>query len=333
MIRTPLGLKLIYTYRHFLGNDTILGSAERRMLARVSGDVATPTMRYAVNIKRFKLSDFELDRFRETGGFKRPFVLEGLFDGPLLSWDELAVKYGNSLVPVHLKAEKGGEWQHSVPCEMPLQEAIRAIDKGNRISVVSCSEIFNDHPGLASRTKAEVVEDTFGIRIVRQELFIGGKSATSAFHCAMGGNFFLMACGSKRWTFVSPSDWLAMYPTIGRSQRSAIFCSPIDTDRYEDEQKEKYPLYATVQKYTTVLGPGDVLFNPSWWWHEVTNLEPSVGIPMRSLQGGSNRFFLFLTLLSSYGLNYVPRGVVDHILRRRKLLMTDAIPKDSFGGY
>ena len=37
----------------------------------------------------------------------------------------------------------------------------------------------------------------------------------------------------------------------------------------------EFPLYRYVPKYVAHLKPGDVLFNPRWWWHAVDNLTPS----------------------------------------------------------
>ena len=39
--------------------------------------------------------------------------------------------------------------------------------------------------------------------------------------------------------------------------------------------------------YTTILEPGDVLYNPPWWSHAIRNItEKSVGVANRMMTGG-----------------------------------------------
>ena len=50
----------------------------------------------------------------------------------------------------------------------------------------------------------------------------------------------------------------------------------------DDYNKEAFPLFEYCPVYHTTLEPGDVLFNPPWWWHAIKNSTPTtVGVASR----------------------------------------------------
>ena len=44
---------------------------------------------------------------------------------------------------------------------------------------------------------------------------------------------------------------------------------------------EAFPLFKYCPTYYAEVGPGDVLFNPPWWWHAIKNSENTVGVASR----------------------------------------------------
>lgn len=334
-IQTPFEMKLVYFCRHLLERQEIFLPIEERARRRTVRQCADYPSGFPVQIERIvNVDDFELERFAQEGGFETPFVIKGLFDAPVITWRDLRETCGDSVVPVHPAAQLGESWQYETTQQMTLGDAMQSIERGAAISVVSSSQILVDHPEVLALLMPKALSAAFGINFVRHEMFVAGPGTGSAFHCAVGGNFFYMVCGRKRWILIDPQDSFAMYPTIGRTMRSAIFCSPINSDQYETEQKERYPLYDKIAKYSVTLEPGEILFIPSLWWHEVRNLEPAVGVPSRLWLGGRgrNNLFLLLTIFSTYGLKYLPRAFMGKITGNFEWLMNDAIPQESFGG-
>jgi hypothetical protein len=68
------------------------------------------------------------------------------------------------------------------------------------------------------------------------------------------------------------------YPSaiIGRAANVLMCLWPNEYNR------EAFPLFKYCPVYTSVLEPGDVLFNPPWWWHSIKNITPkTVGIATR----------------------------------------------------
>ncbi len=72
--------------------------------------------------------------------------------------------------------------------------------------------------------------------------------------------------GRKRWRFVSPLQWPHLYNFSG------VF-SPIDIDKPD---LGRYPAYAHATVLEVVVEPGETVFLPLGWWHQVTSLDVSM---------------------------------------------------------
>lgn len=139
--------------------------------------------------------------------------------------------------------------------------------------------------------------------------FVIGKSTAeftnettgSDWHCAIGNNWFILAAGRKRWDFVEPRYSHYMSPLkggmynmwTGNSQRTASITKHIPT-------------------WTVTMEEGDLLYNPDWMWHRVTNHGGlSIGVPIReknvSLSLRNNPYFTSIVLtnilLARYNLS------------------------------
>ena len=49
---------------------------------------------------------------------------------------------------------------------------------------------------------------------------------------------------------------------------------------FRDPDYASGPLYRFVDRYETILGPGDVLWNPPFVWHGVVNLTESIAVSL-----------------------------------------------------
>jgi len=68
--------------------------------------------------------------------------------------------------------------------------------------------------------------------------------------------------GRKRWRFVSPLQTPKVYNFDG------VF-SPVDV---EQPDLGRYPAFADVKMLEVVVEPGETVFLPLGWWHQVTSL-------------------------------------------------------------
>ena len=63
----------------------------------------------------------------------------------------------------------------------------------------------------------------------------------------------------------------------------------------------KYPEYQYLDRYETTLEPGDVLWNPPYYWHEVVNTTDSIGVAYKWFSLSLNlRIAPFYTILDVF---------------------------------
>jgi ribosomal protein L16 Arg81 hydroxylase len=79
--------------------------------------------------------------------------------------------------------------------------------------------------------------------------------------------------GRKRWRLASPLQTPRLYNT------RSVF-SPVDLAAPD---LARFPRLAGVQVFDVVLGPGETLFVPLGWWHQVEALDTSLSISFTNL--------------------------------------------------
>jgi hypothetical protein len=98
-------------------------------------------------------------------------------------------------------------------------------------------------------------------------LWVGGRGSTAQAHYDSMHNMYIQVKGQKRFKLFSPTAHrsLYMFPYLHPCQRQC----QINMD-YVDYSR--YPEYETIQEnemYEVVLGPGDMLYIPPFWFHHV----------------------------------------------------------------
>ena len=84
----------------------------------------------------------------------------------------------------------------------------------------------------------------------------------SPYHAALFGNLFLQVEGERTWTLIAPWYSQLMRPLHGTSH--------VLSSVYDDwVQPARRAHLSRLPRYTVTMRPGDVLFVPPWWWHEV----------------------------------------------------------------
>jgi hypothetical protein len=88
----------------------------------------------------------------------------------------------------------------------------------------------------------------------------------------------LMLChtqvvGRKRWRFVSPLQWAAVY------NHSGVF-SPVDVDHPDFV---RHPAFREARVLEVVVEPGETVFLPLGWWHQVASLDVSLSFSYSNL--------------------------------------------------
>jgi mannose-6-phosphate isomerase-like protein (cupin superfamily) len=115
--------------------------------------------------------------------------------------------------------------------------------------------------------------------------WIGLRGAHTKMHYDLQDNVHLMINGRKR-VFVADREYLRdMYPVpLLRPQWYLHPISPFALDRIksrvdiENPDYQAFPRLKNVKVQEAELLPGEILYIPSCWWHELHNLESSIAI-------------------------------------------------------
>ena len=113
------------------------------------------------------------------------------------------------------------------------------------------------------------------------QVFIGGKGSYTPVHNANGHNLFTQVYGEKEW-MLYPSHYTAIIDpdparnvSRGAPKRKGLVFNPFE------DVTEAHELYRYMDGYHVKLQPGDVLYNPPYWWHCVQNPSNSIGVGYR----------------------------------------------------
>jgi lysine-specific demethylase 8 len=103
-------------------------------------------------------------------------------------------------------------------------------------------------------------------------LWFGGAGNLTPLHYDRSNNFLVQLFGRKHVTLCDPSHFDCLYPALD-SDRPHI--SRADITRRDDEA---FPLLSQARPVEVLLAPGDVLYLPPYWWHQVRSLDQSISV-------------------------------------------------------
>jgi len=95
------------------------------------------------------------------------------------------------------------------------------------------------------------------------KLWIGQRGIIMPNHYDASDNFYVMAWGRKRVIIGEPGQLDTMYrypnghPLVGSSQVNLTL-----------PDLDKYPNFINAKLREVIIGPGDILYLPAWWWHQ-----------------------------------------------------------------
>jgi hypothetical protein len=103
-------------------------------------------------------------------------------------------------------------------------------------------------------------------KIFLMNLWFGPAGNVTRLHYDVPNNFLVHLYGRKRITMFAPGDTARLYPF----RTKAYNMSQVDIDRPDEA---RFPKLARAQPYDIEIGPGDMLYIPPFWWHQVYSLE------------------------------------------------------------
>ncbi len=115
------------------------------------------------------------------------------------------------------------------------------------------------------------------------QVFIGGAGTATPLHNAFSCNIFTQVYGEKKWVLYPPYYSMVLDPDPANNiYRNASYRNGGVFDPFNPTY-EKHPLYKYINGMTVHLKPGDVFYNPPYWWHAVSNPTDSIGVGYRWL--------------------------------------------------
>ena len=114
-----------------------------------------------------------------------------------------------------------------------------------------------------------LLDDDHDLAWRAQSLVLSAAGTFTSLHVDSLGtqNWMVLLEGRKRWAAYAPDDADAVFDATRRD-----FYDP------RRDPPERFPRLPSLTRYEAEVGPGELVFMPAGWPHEVTTLQRSVGI-------------------------------------------------------
>jgi len=184
--------------------------------------------------------------------------------------------------------------------ETTLKDVLQAMKEGDSSKYSRFNRLLYDHPALVEDFDWKwlyKMRNTISSGKTFQ-VFIGGKDTRTTLHAASEHNLFTQVFGTKHWFLYPPEYDIVFDPPI---TRTPYFHSEFDPERPD---LNAFPNSKYLQTWECELKAGDVLFNPPSWWHQVTNINDSIGVGFRWFSPVDSFKLSFMqTLLTIFSVN------------------------------
>lgn len=202
-----------------------------------------------------------------------PVVLTGVArDWPVMSWTSsfLRERYGSVL----LRVRKGGDYDKMAYASMTITEYLQGVERGE--------DFYMANNPVPSPMRADIAFppylDSARYYFEGTRLWIGGDNSGAHLHRDLTDNFLLTVLGRKKILLASPSQTAALYTWEVHSELTSCKFSALAPDYV------RFPKARKARWLTVELVPGDLLYIPCGWYHQVSNqgLVCSVNFFLRS---------------------------------------------------
>jgi lysine-specific demethylase 8 len=219
-----------------------------------------------------RADDATINRVIDSG---RPAVFEGIAnDWPARSWtlDEIARRGASTSVTVTRTARdrlvlgEAGLVQHRMRLDEFVRERLEQPDGGY---------VMAPWEELPASLTADVPVPARMARspLVRRKLWISRTGTVSPLHRDMPQNLLVQLCGEKTVWLAAPGQARNVYPYSLFSGSPNLAHADL-----ERPDLERWPRSARVHALVGRLTPGDGVFIPARWWHQIRTDATSVSV-------------------------------------------------------
>ncbi len=271
--------KVIRKHHH----NSYLGRRFRALHKKTAEKIKAKNKRYATSIEvpSIDAAHFDKDFFEYwTKHIDTPIVVKGyLNDAEITTFAEREnlVKNLGDLPVKYLNKKDNKESMNKVGQNIVLEEATlkeyltqpeyEECYLNNFYGILNDAD-FND------KCKGDEIDAMHTTdRMITQWFISRSQKTGSTLHCAGGYNMFLNIKGQKEWFFIDPSYTPAVQPALSKYAHYVVseLFEAYEGDFFSQIRSD-YPEMEYIPMYKTVLEEGDMLVNPSHWWHRVKNL-------------------------------------------------------------
>ena len=130
--------------------------------------------------------------------------------------------------------------------------------------------------------KADSV-DKFARKVFKQEtmqLWIGTKGNITPLHFDRNHGLLVQIMGDKQVVLFSHEHTSSLYPFPSYSEKSHLSRINFRNMKDESELLDSYPKFCRAEPYSCVIYPGDILYIPPFWWHDVTSRDNCISVTL-----------------------------------------------------
>jgi hypothetical protein len=155
--------------------------------------------------------------------------------------------------------------------DIPGADLAREFRAGNRKLCLQQAPIQSQVPELLD--ELTVPPYVPAAKINEINLWMATAASRTPLHYDDLHNVFAQVQGRKRFLLFNPAQFDALYPGPLNTRIESM--SRVDLSRPDFR---RFPKLAEVEYWEAVVGPGDLLFMPAYWWHQVSSLDVSVSV-------------------------------------------------------
>lgn len=154
-----------------------------------------------------------------------------------------------------------------------LDRILGTLDQDESEAIyVGSTDLAQFLPGFADDNRLPLDHPDFAVKPVIASLWLGTRT-TAAAHYDMSANVACSLVGQRRFTLFPPGQVANLYPGPLEPTPGGQVVTMVD---FAAPDLARYPRFADAMKAALVadLSPGDVLYYPALWWHQVDATGP-----------------------------------------------------------
>lgn len=230
------------------------------------------------SVRLKELLDNNIDIYTHCSKRKKPLMITDVYEvfPELAQWSPefLRQRVGDKIIDVNTSKTDVFQEYHE-PIQMTLDEYSREI---NLEKTTSGRRLYMGAQGI-NQSFPELKSDIYFDSLLPSEklglkyLWYGPGGNTTGLHYDTMDNFFVQLYGQKRWIMSEPDSFINLYPRSSFSHYPRVTdFNPLRPDF------ERFPKARKVQFYDITVNPGNVLFAPPYWWHQVTSYSTIISV-------------------------------------------------------